>query len=322
MNSSSSSSLSGSPVGTPHNRSRAASDASDGRPPVPTNHSPSLPVQTVAEPAGCWNGFLCRPNGQDIELTDVVTDGSSQKPEPKPMRAPRPSLRTKWQFDPSTHLTLDEKGLGPNYQYIGGSLTASEREITELLNLALEYANSAPLVFPRGFDPAKHVGPDGTPDIPAILNDASLSQADKIDIYRAARAYVRGTASDPRYVSTVCVMGSMPVAFMLLMTGVILAAIYLPRLTADTGSCRYHPMNDTQTEAFMQEVRQQFPQLVNQTLTNLDAWGPVIRDHFLPDTALDSSGQLLQRVCSSAGQALGPAFPVLVLLALQMLLFA
>jgi len=278
---STSSSSSASPVGTPGSRSRTASDASNVRP-SSTHRPQASPGQEPGNPFSFWRFCLPRQD-KGVDLTDVVTQGndgdsSSQEIPLEPMASAQPNLSIRLLFDPCVHLTLDATGLNPNYHDIGNS-PLSEEQIAQLLNHARQYCAEAPTGLPRGFVPARHVRQDGQPDIPAILNDDSLSQASKIDIYRAAKAYVPGTCTDPVYARVSCVMGSAPVAFLLLVTGMLLVAIYTNRNGQDSAPGQSHLTNDTQAGALMQAAKEE-----------------------------------ISKRCASAGQALDPLFFTLMLI--------
>lgn len=221
-------------------------------------------MREPGRPFSLWRFCLPRQDDKGVELTEVVakvgdSDSSSQEVERESMQGAQPTWRTKWQFDPSVHLTLDETGLHPNFHNIVNS-SASEEQIAQRLNHAKQYCAAAPFRFPSGFDPAKHVRQDGQPDIPAILNDDSLNPR-KVDIYRAAKAYVPGTCSDPVYARMAYVGASMPVAFAILVTGMLLVAVYTNRGKQDAAPCQNLLTNDTEAEAFLQAVRQELSNL-------------------------------------------------------------
>lgn len=220
------------------------------------------------------------------------------------MPAAKPTFNTRWHvFDPSRHLTLGPTGLRPNYDAIGNSLL-SQKQTAQLLNHARQFADTAPQMPPLGFDATKHMLPDGTPNIPGILADTSLSQAQQIEAYRWARIYVAGTPTDPACMAAGCIVATALPAAMLLVTGVVVLAIYLTG-RHDEG-CTYHRMNGTEIESLLQAVRHEFPEWANATLQNIDDWAVQIQDRFSQGIHRDRLGHLLQQVCASAGLALEP----------------
>lgn len=315
MNSASSSTHS-SPLGTPTTRSRSASGAQRPEP-------PRAQVQAPAKASGRWR--LCCPprdggDNQDIELSDVVAGGqgeddSSSDSSSQRLPGARPNWRTRWDFDPGRHLKLDASGLHPHYSHIAGGAHTGEHEgqTARLLNHAKAYTQAAPTVLPRRFDAAKHVLPDGTPNIPGILSDPDLinDKAGQIEVYRWARIYVPDTCTDPKCQVMGCVSVAAPLVFM----GMVAAFVLLGHYTSGgADDCGFHQLNSTQTDAFVQTVRHDFPEWANATIGNMDDWFPEVWPHYSPDIRRDALGDLIQRACASAGQTLEPVFLELMLL--------
>ncbi|NCT96918.1 MAG: hypothetical protein GXD23_06070 [Comamonadaceae bacterium] len=286
--SSSSSSRSSSPV----DRSRGASRQA---PPSPVNRS-----QSPGSASARWNFCLSNENDEHSLEPEDVTAG------PSPLSAAAPSSDIKKLFRPSRHLTLDSEGLRPNYSAINNCELSGE-ETAQLLNHARKVAQGVPLAPPWCFDPARHALPNGGPDIPGILGDTSLSQSQRIEVYRWARIYAPDTMTDPTCLATCCVMGTALPAAMLFVTGAVVLAIYLTGTHDASPPCSYLRMNATEANALLQAVHEQFPSLVNATLNNMDEWVPLIKDRISQGIYRDGGdGHLLQQVCASLAQALDP----------------
>lgn len=222
------------------------------------------------------------------------------------MPAAEPSGEIKRLFKPSRYLTLDTEGLRPNYSAIN-NCELSEKKTAQLLNYAQDFAQGAPLAPSWRFNPARHALPNGGPDIPGILGDTSLSQSQRIEVYRWARIYVPDTMTDPSCWATGCTIGTALPAAMLLFTGAVVLAVYLTGTDHASAPCSYLRMNTTEANALLQAVHEQFPYLVNATLKNMDEWVPLIKDLFSPGIYRDrSDGHLLKQVCASLAQALDP----------------
>lgn len=294
--SSSSSSRSSSPEG----RSRGAS-----RQAPPSSASRSLSPGCAS--AG-WNFCLSNENDKHNLEPEDLTAG------PSPMSAAEPSGEIRRLFKPSRHLTLDAEGLRPNYSAINNGGLSGE-ETAQLLNCARDFAQGAPLAPPWRFDPARHALPNGGPDMPGILGDTSLSQSQRIEVYRWARIYAPDTMTDPTCLATCCVMGTALPAATLFVTGAVVLAIYLTGTHDPSSPCSYLRMNATEANALLQAVHEQCPYLVNATLNNMDEWVPLIKDRFSQGIYRDASdGHLLKQVCVSVAQALDPVAAMTLLL--------
>ena len=190
-------------------------------------------------------------------------------------------------------------------------------------------AAANPAICPPCFDATKHAQQqaDGSwgPNVAGITGDNQLTDPQKIDVFRWARIYRPNTTTDPACVKgTAQVLGCFVgvIVGIMALTGV---GVYLANRGSSGEHCELQPLNANATEALLQSLREEFPQLVNATLENMNDWYPTIRSNLSELIYRDRAGNILERVCGSAARTLDPVLQLMVvfaLLGLHMLLQA
>lgn len=317
------------------NRSRASSTSSSPKPlpPTTTNQPPPKKVSDESEnnpsgdASGDWNLGLRSFELPEIRIDCESGDDSSSKDSVSRSQSPdvKPSLKTKAKFDPARHVKLDEHGLHPDVKAIyQDPLFKNERQRQEAVSCAKQYIKTKPTVMPLGFRPDRHVRPrDGRwePAIEAIRFDHRLNDVEKREVYRQAMVYVPHTGTDPEHRLQNATRGS----GLLITLGLIGFGVYAIATSnrQHGSSCDLQPMNRTEAEALVESLREEFPQLVNATLENMDDWYLTIKANLTEPIYRDRDGNILEEVCRSAAQTLNPVLALMVmfsLMAMQMLL--
>jgi len=191
----------------------------------------------------------------------------------------KPDLLTRWRFDPVRHTVLDATGLSISPAIFSDPAVA-DSDIAQLANEAHRYISTPPLLCPLRFDASRHVKqePDGqwAPDAAAICEDATLSESERREVFRWARANA-APADDAvaqrrseRLLNCLTLGG-----------GMAFAAVIFVGIVAALGQHNEHPpaghyqfINRTEAQALLDGLRALAPDhlLANATLDNYADW--------------------------------------------------